>query len=61
MLNSNKVNYKIARKTFCDLALNEMLMSTDDVAACLGLKNTKYLKNYGRALYHLKAVQTHIL
>ena len=35
---------KVARKTFCDLALNEMLMSADDVAACLGLKSTKYLK-----------------
>jgi hypothetical protein len=43
-----KLTTKVARKTFCDLALNEMLMSTDDVAACLGLKNTKYLKNYGR-------------
>ena len=39
---------KVARKTFCDLALNEMLMSSDDVAACLGLTSTRYLKNYGR-------------
>lgn len=39
---------KIARKTFCDLALNEMLMPPDDVAACLGLTSTKHLKNYGR-------------
>ena len=43
-----KLTTKIARKTFCDLALNEMLMSPDDVAACLGLKSTKHLKNYGR-------------
>jgi len=43
-----RLSTKIARKTFCDLALNEMLMSADDVAACLGLTNTKYLKNYGR-------------
>ncbi|CAG4992086.1 hypothetical protein DYBT9275_00891 [Dyadobacter sp. CECT 9275] len=39
---------KIARKTFCDLALNEMMMTQDDVAACLGLSSTRYLKNYGR-------------
>ena len=39
---------KVARKTFCDLAINELMMSTDDVAACLGLTSTKYLKNYGR-------------
>lgn len=39
---------KVARKTFCDLALNEMLMSADDVAACLGLTSTRHLKNYGR-------------
>lgn len=39
---------KVARKTFCDIAINEMMMSTDDVAACLGLTSTKYLKNYGR-------------
>jgi hypothetical protein len=39
---------KVARKTFCDLALNEMLMTQDDVAACLGLTSTRYLKNYGR-------------
>lgn len=43
-----KLTTKVARKTFCDLALNEMLMSADDVAACLGLKSTKHLKNYGR-------------
>jgi len=43
-----KLTTKIARKTFCDLALNEMLMPADDVAACLGLSSTKYLKNYGR-------------
>jgi len=43
-----KLTTKIARKTFCDLALNEMLMSPDDVAACLGLKSTRHLKNYGR-------------
>lgn len=43
-----KLTTKVARKTFCDLALNEMLMSADDVAACLGLSSTKYLKNYGR-------------
>lgn len=43
-----KLSTKIARKTFCDLALNEMLMSADDVAACLGLTSTRYLKNYGR-------------
>lgn len=39
---------KIARKTFCDIALNELMMTADDVAACLGLTNTKYLKNYGK-------------
>ena len=43
-----KLTTKVARKTFCDLALNEMLMSADDVAACLGLSSTRYLKNYGR-------------
>ncbi|MDQ6482521.1 hypothetical protein [Dyadobacter sp. LHD-138] len=43
-----KLTTKVARKTFCDLALNEMLMSADDVAACLGLKSTRHLKNYGR-------------
>ncbi|MDQ6482617.1 hypothetical protein [Dyadobacter sp. LHD-138] len=42
------VTTKVARKTFCDIAINEMMMSTDDVAACLGLTSTKYLKNYGR-------------
>lgn len=39
---------KIARKTFADLALNEMLMNPEDVAACLGLSTTKYLKHYAR-------------
>jgi len=43
-----RLSTKIARKTFCDLALNEMLMPSDDIAACLGLTSTKYLKNYGR-------------
>ncbi|CAG5017726.1 hypothetical protein DYBT9275_05834 [Dyadobacter sp. CECT 9275] len=43
-----RLTTKVARKTFCDLAINEMLMSGDDVAACLGLTSTKYLKNYGR-------------
>ncbi|PWJ54245.1 hypothetical protein CLV98_1183 [Dyadobacter jejuensis] len=43
-----RLTTKIARKTFCDIALNEMMMTQDDVAACLGLTSTKYLKNYGR-------------
>ena len=45
---SQLLTTKVARKTFCDLAINELMMSTDDVAACLGLTSTKYLKNYGR-------------
>ncbi|SEI39248.1 hypothetical protein SAMN05216327_101179 [Dyadobacter sp. SG02] len=39
---------KIARKTFADIALNVMLMTPDDVAQCLGLTSTRYLKNYVR-------------
>ncbi len=39
---------KVARKTFCDLALNEMMMTQEDVAACLGLTSTRFLRNYGR-------------
>lgn len=43
-----KLTTKVARKILCDLALNEMLMSADDVANCLELKSTRHLKNYGR-------------
>ncbi|MBO0946973.1 phage integrase SAM-like domain-containing protein [Fibrella forsythiae] len=39
---------KIARKTFADLALNEMLIPADDVATMLGLRSTKRLKHYVR-------------
>lgn len=39
---------KIARKTFADLALNEMLIPADDVATMLGLANTDRLKHYVR-------------
>ncbi|MEZ0610475.1 phage integrase SAM-like domain-containing protein [Fibrella sp. WM1] len=39
---------KIARKTFADLALNEMLIAADDVATMLGLTSTKRLKHYVR-------------
>lgn len=39
---------KIARKTFADLALNEMLIGADDVATMLGLKSTKRLRHYVR-------------
>ncbi len=39
---------KIARKTFADIALNELLMDIQDVAVCLGLKNSRYLKHYAR-------------
>ncbi|MCF0071266.1 hypothetical protein LZD49_12365 [Dyadobacter sp. CY261] len=39
---------KIARKTFSDMAINEMMMSLDDVAQCIGLTSTKYLKHYAR-------------
>ncbi|WP_277337976.1 phage integrase SAM-like domain-containing protein [Runella sp. MFBS21] len=39
---------KIARKTFTDIALNELMMETKDVATCLGLKNDRYLKHYAR-------------
>lgn len=39
---------KIARKTFADLALNEMLIPADDVATMLGLTSTERLKHYAR-------------
>ncbi|MEZ0484277.1 hypothetical protein [Fibrella aquatica] len=39
---------KIARKTFADLALNEMLIGADDVATMLGLRSTKRLRHYVR-------------
>ncbi|WP_293684439.1 phage integrase SAM-like domain-containing protein [Spirosoma sp. 48-14] len=39
---------KIARKTFADLALNEMLIPSDDVATMLGLTSTDRLKHYVR-------------
>jgi hypothetical protein len=39
---------KIARKTFADLALNEMLIPADDVATMLGLASTARLKHYAR-------------
>jgi integrase len=39
---------KIARKTFADIALNELLMDTSDVQACLGLTSDKYLRHYVR-------------
>lgn len=39
---------KIARKTFADIALNVMIMTPDDLAQCLGLTSTRYLKNYVR-------------
>ena len=39
---------KIARKTFTDIALNELMMEIKDVTACLGLKNDRYLEHYGR-------------
>ncbi|WP_460944491.1 phage integrase SAM-like domain-containing protein [Spirosoma daeguense] len=39
---------KIARKTFADMALNEMLIPADDVATMLGLVDTTRLKHYAR-------------
>ena len=39
---------KIARKTFADMALNELLLDANDVAALLGLGSTKQLKHYAR-------------
>lgn len=39
---------KIARKTFADIALNELMMDTSDVQACLGLTSEKYLRHYVR-------------
>lgn len=39
---------KIARKTFTDIALNELMMEVKEVTACLGLKNDRYLEHYGR-------------
>lgn len=39
---------KIARKTFTDIALNELLMDIKDVTACLGLKNDRYLGHYAK-------------
>ena len=37
---------KIARKTFANFALNILLMDSEDVAACLGLTNTRCLRHY---------------
>ena len=37
---------KIARKTFADIALNELMMDTSDVQACLGLTSGRYLAHY---------------
>ncbi|WP_428657557.1 hypothetical protein [Runella sp.] len=42
------ISTKIARKTFTDIALNELMMEIKDVVACLGLKNDRYLEHYGR-------------
>ena len=42
------ISTKIARKTFANFALNVLLMDADDVAACLGLTNTKCLKHYAK-------------
>ena len=39
---------KIARKTFANFSLNVLLMDAEDVAACLGLTSTKYLRHYAR-------------
>lgn len=39
---------KIARKTFANFALNILLMDSEDVAACLGLTNTRCLRHYTR-------------
>lgn len=39
---------KIARKTFTDIAINELMMEIKEVTACLGLKNDRYLEHYGR-------------
>jgi hypothetical protein len=43
-----RLSTKIARKTFADLALNEMLIPADDVATMLGLTSTARLKHYAR-------------
>ncbi|WP_158552510.1 phage integrase SAM-like domain-containing protein [Spirosoma telluris] len=43
-----RLSTKIARKTFADLALNEMLIPADDVATMLGLTSTERLKHYAR-------------
>ncbi|GAB4047123.1 hypothetical protein GCM10028810_28840 [Spirosoma litoris] len=43
-----RLSTKIARKTFADLALNEMLIPSDDVATMLGLTSTERLKHYAR-------------
>lgn len=39
---------KIARKTFADIALNELMMDSEDVQACLGLTSGRYLAHYVR-------------
>ena len=39
---------KIARKTFANFALNVLLMDSEDVASCLGLSSTKYLRHYAK-------------
>lgn len=39
---------KVARKTFADIALNELMMDTSDVQACLGLTSDRYLRHYVR-------------
>ncbi len=44
----HNLSTKIARKTFADLALNEMLVGADDVATMLGLVSTKRLRHYVR-------------
>lgn len=39
---------KIARKTFADMALNELMIDANDVAALLGLNSTRQLRHYAR-------------
>ena len=39
---------KIARKTFADMALNELMLDANDVAALLGLNSTRQLRHYAR-------------
>lgn len=45
---SKKITTKTGRKTFANFCLNTLRMREETVAALLGQRSTKYLKNYAR-------------